>query len=98
MKSLVFFERAAEEIEHERAWYRERSPKAEASLLLELDHAFSSILEAPARWPKYVAGTRRFVLPTFPFSVIYFTEDESVFVVALAAQSRRPDYWRNRLA
>lgn len=97
MKSLVFFEQAAEEIEYERGWYRERSVKAEASLLLELDHAFSSIVEAPARWPAYIGGTRRFVLPTFPFSLIYFTEHENVFVVAFAAHRRRPGYWLKRL-
>jgi len=39
MKSLSFFEEAAEEIEQERQWYRERSVVAEASFLRELDHA-----------------------------------------------------------
>ena len=34
---------------------------------------------------------------TFPFSFIYFVEGESVFVVALAHQSRCPGYWRERL-
>lgn len=58
MKSLSFFEEAAEEIEQEREWYRERSVLAEASFQRELDHAVESVLEAPARWPKYIAGTR----------------------------------------
>jgi plasmid stabilization system protein ParE len=77
MTLLVVFEDAADEIEHERGWYRERSDAAEASLLRELDHAFASILEAPGRWPEYIAGTRRLVLPTFPFSLVYFTENDT---------------------
>lgn len=76
---------------------RERSVVAEASFQRELDHAVESVLESPARWPKHIAGTRRYVLPTFPFSLIYFVEGENVFVVALAHQSRRPGYWRERL-
>ena len=98
MTSLIFFEEAADEIEHEREWYRQRSLSAEASLLRELDLAFNSILESPVRWPQYISGTRRFVLPTFPFSLVYFRENESVFVVAFAPQSRRPGYWRTRLS
>jgi toxin ParE1/3/4 len=98
MTLLVVFEDAADEIEHERGWYRERSDAAEASLLRELDHAFASILEAPGRWPEYIAGTRRLVLPTFPFSLVYFTENDTVLVVALASQRRRPGYWRKRLS
>lgn len=97
MMSLSFFEEAADEIEHERRWYRERSLVAEASFLRELDHAAESVLESATRWPKYLAGTRRYVLPSFPFSFIYFVEGETVFIVALAHQSRRPGYWRERL-
>jgi len=46
-----FFEEAAEEVEREREWYRERSPTAEAVFLRELDHAIESVSEAPLRWP-----------------------------------------------
>ena len=98
MTSLTFFEEAGDEIEHERSWYRGRSASAEASLLRELDQAFAFITEAPKRWPRYIGGTRRFVLPTFPFSLVYFMENDTVFVVALAPQSRRPGYSRKRLS
>ncbi len=97
MRSLSFFEQAAEEIEQERQWYRERSVVAEAAFQRELDRAVESVLEAATRWPQYIAGTRRYLFSTFPFSFIYFVEGESVFVVALAHQSRRPGYWRERL-
>ncbi len=91
-----FFEEAAEEIEHERQWYRERSHTAE-NLFREVDHAIDAVVEAPKRWPKYLAGTRRYVFPTFPFSFVYFEEQGEVFVVALAPESKRPGYWRDRL-
>jgi len=92
-----FFEEAADEIEHERAWYRDRSETAEAAFLRELDHAIDVVTEAPHRWPKYTGVTRRYVFPKFPFSLVYFVEDGIVAVVALEAENKEPGYWTNRL-
>ena len=94
---LRLFEEAAQEIEHERNWYRQRSQSAEASFLRELDHAIAAVLEAPHMWPRHIAGTQRYVLPTFPFSLVYFVEGDVVLVVSLAAEHKEPGYWRDRL-
>ena len=94
---LHFFEAASEEAEEARRWYRDRSESAEAAFLNELDHATAVVLEAPHRWPKHIAGTRRYVFPTFPYSLVYFQENEIVHVVAVAHEKRRPGYWRERL-
>ena len=94
---LRFFEKAAAEIEHERGWYRQKSHIAEAAFLRELEHALNVVTQNPHAWPAYLAGTRRYVFPKFPFSLIYFEDGSTVFVVALAAEHRRPGYWRNRL-
>jgi toxin ParE1/3/4 len=94
---LRLFEEAAEEVEHERRWYRKRSETAEASFLRELDHAIDAVVEAPQMWPGYLAGTRRYVFPTFPFSLVYFVEDDVIVVVAIAAENKEPGYWRERL-
>jgi toxin ParE1/3/4 len=97
MPPLKFFERAAEEIEEERRFYRDRSESAEAAFLLELDHAIQSVSEGPQRWSVHIENTRRYIFPSFPFSLVYFIDQETVFVVALEHQSRRPGYWRERL-
>ena len=94
---LRFFEEAAAEIEHERAWYRSKSHVAEAAFLRELDHALEAVTERPEMWPRYLAGTRRYVFPKFPFSLVYFVEGGDVLVVSLAAEHRRPGHWRDRL-
>lgn len=94
---LDFFEEAADEIDEGRAWYRRRSEPAETAFLRELDHAFEQIVEAPHRWPPFIGGTRRYVLPTFPYSLVYFVENDTVNVVAVAHEKRKPGYWRKRL-
>ena len=95
--NLEFFEEASEEVEEHRAWYRERSETAEAAFLRELDRAVELVLENSERWPKYLAGTRRYVFRRFPFSLVYFVEHETLNVVAIAHSKRRPGYWRKRL-
>jgi len=97
MFAVEFFAEAGEEIERERRWYRERSEIAEASFLRELDHSLEVVTEAPNRWPLHIADTHRYVFPKFPFSLIYFFENDVVIVVALAHENRRPGYWRERL-
>jgi plasmid stabilization system protein ParE len=94
---LRFFKEAAAEIEHERGWYRDRSHVAEASFLRELEHAFEAVAQNPDTWPHYLGGTRRYVFPKFPFSLVYFVESGSFYVVALAAEHRPPGYWLERL-
>lgn len=94
---IRLFEEASDEVEHERAWYRRRSASAEASFLRELDHAIEAVSDTPHMWPAYLDGTRRYVFPTFPFSLIYFVEDDVVLVVSIAAEHKEPGYWRDRL-
>ena len=94
---LEFFEDAASELEEDRRWYRERSESAEAGFLRELDHAIQQVTDAPARWPRYLASTQRYVFPTYPYSLVYFVEDDAIRVVAVAHDKQRPGYWRKRL-
>ena len=39
---------------------------------------------------------RKFMLNRFPFTLIYSASSDVLSVVAVAHQSRRPDYWRSR--
>lgn len=94
---LRFFEEADLEVEEHRAWYRKRSESAETGFLQELDHAIEQVAAAPHQWPRFLSATRRYVFPKYPFSLIYFLEDDTINVVAVAHENRRPGYWRDRL-
>ena len=66
-----FHPAARAELRRARAWYEERSPISAAALAQEIDEAISQIAEAPMRYPATEYGTRRLVLPRFPFSILY---------------------------
>ena len=77
-------------------WYSERSLRAADAFLEELDDALRLIAEAPQRWPRYEAGTRRLPLRRFPYFVVYRERFHTVQVLAIAHGRRRPGYWRSR--
>ena len=63
----------------------------------DIQHAIDSIRERPRLGAEIAHGFRRVLVRRFPFSVVYFIELEQIVVVAVAHQSRSPDYWKERL-
>lgn len=92
-----FHPEAGEEVEASRQWYAERNPLVARAFLAEIDLAVARIEEAPQRWPSYGKAARRYILPRFPFSVIYRIKDERIEVVAVAHNRRKPGYWNGSL-
>lgn len=54
--------------------------------------------EAPEQWPPYKFGTRRIIDRTFKFSLVYFYNQNEIYVVAVAPMKRKPAYWKARLS
>jgi plasmid stabilization system protein ParE len=93
---IRFHPAAAAEVEAAVQWYVERSPIAAAAFAAEVNTCVERMREAPERWPRYVHGTRRYLLPHFPFSLVYRVRHAEIEIVAVVHHRRRPDYWRNR--
>ena len=43
------------------------------------------------------ADTRRKLLQRFPYALIYLTEEEQIYIVAVMHQRQEPGYWHKRL-
>jgi hypothetical protein len=88
---------AVEEGRHARLWYRARSHATEERFRVALRRAIETIREAPERWPADDDGLRRCRVGGFPYSLIYWTDGQHSFVLAIAHSKRRPGYWKERL-
>lgn len=77
--------------------YFEQSVQAAEAFVRETASAFALIASSPTVWPRYEAGTRRYVLRKFPYSIIYRETPDGIEVVAVAHHKRRPKYWRRRV-
>jgi toxin ParE1/3/4 len=95
-RRVVFHPEADREIERAHAWYEERSPSAAEGFLDEVDHAIGQVQNAPERWARYLAQTRRFVCNRYPYSLIYRLQGDLVKVLAVAHEKQREGYWIGR--
>jgi plasmid stabilization system protein ParE len=61
--------------------------------------ALLEIREHPLRFPRYEHSfVRRRLLGRFPFQILYVDYPDHVHILAIAHTSRRPGYWRKRIA
>jgi plasmid stabilization system protein ParE len=63
----------------------------------EVRRATDLLLEYPDIGQAVDSDLRRFVLPRFPFTLIYSATPEILRVEVVAHQSRLPGYWRTRI-
>ena len=93
MRRIIVRARARAEIEEAFDWYRVRSTTAAAEFVDAVDHALSSIADAPDRYPVVRGRLRRLLLPGFPYAVYYKAFERSVSVVGVIHGRRHPDTW-----
>jgi plasmid stabilization system protein ParE len=96
-KPFRFHPEAREEFRNEIAWYRERSPHIATEFRAAVSTSIRNLAKTSRRWPKYLHGTRRFLLHRFPFSIVYLDDLDILTIVAVAHSKRKPGYWRRRI-
>jgi len=82
------------------SFYGKRTAEGIAGDLNEIiNSALDNMAKYPRRYP-YWQKTRfqRCVLARFPYAIFYEAEPTRVHVLALARTSRRPGYWKKRIA
>jgi plasmid stabilization system protein ParE len=88
---------AAEDLREAAEFYRERAGVAlSQALFAEFDRSIQLLLLHPMLGAAWLRGKRRLVMKHFPYSIIYAVVPDEIQVLAVAHQSRRPGYWRNR--
>jgi toxin ParE1/3/4 len=62
----------------------------------EVAAKLSTLAENPALGPIALHDIRRFPLHRFPFTIFYRIKTDTLQIIAVAHQSRMPEYWRRR--
>lgn len=76
-------------------------PEVAGRFSLAVRAAVDAICAAPDRWRVVErSGVRRYVLPRFPYVILYRWQaaENLVAIYAVMHASRRPGYWRERLS
>ena len=71
MPPVIILHEAEIELVEAAEYYEERSPCLGVDLLQEVKLAIDIIQQAPHRWPLRGEGTRKYLLPRFPYQIVY---------------------------
>ncbi len=94
----IFHAEARLEFVYASEYYRSVSPELSRKFV----QAFDELLEDIKRFPElamqvHPMGVRRQVMKKFPYKIFYLIEPDAIFIIAIAHESRHPDYWVYRL-
>jgi len=91
-----FHPEAEAELEDASLFYESRMLGLGKSFSAEVERTIYLIREFPDAGSPAGLTRRRVLVARFPYSVVYRHDADSVVIVAVAHQRRRPGYWRQR--
>lgn len=92
---------AEADLKHGAAWYEDQSPRLGRVFVEAIETTFRRLLAFPSAGSPVPGlpddvGARRASVRKFPYQVVYLEGDETIHVLAVAHEHRRPNYWVGR--
>ncbi len=78
-------------------FYEKESRGLGTKFLDAIDITIEKLRKFPKSGKPHGKRLRSFSIPRFPYDLVYHVEDQEMVIIAVAHQSRRPNYWRGRL-
>lgn len=92
-----FSTEAVADAEQAADWYIDQDARPAAQAFHEeLSKAVARLGAEPGLGTPAAGGLRILPIHRFPYSLVYRVKDDEVRVIAVAAQRRRPGFWRGR--
>jgi plasmid stabilization system protein ParE len=92
-----FHPEARRELEMAAGYYEGCATGLGFDFSLEVHNAIQRIADFPSAWEELRPGIRRCLLKRFPYAVLYSSDGEHTYVLAIMHLHRRPGYWQDRL-
>ena len=97
--NVRFTAAALAEYEAAATWFDHTSPGTGQDFVDAITQAEATIAAMPQTWPQWPGarpGTRRYLVPGWPYSIAYRVNGNEIVVIAVVHQRRRPGYWFQR--
>jgi plasmid stabilization system protein ParE len=88
---------AEEEMTEAALFYEEAKAGLGTVFFDDVQHAIDTVRERPKLGEEIAYGFRRVLARRFPFTIVNAVEPNEIVVVAVAHQSRSPNYWKGRM-
>jgi len=93
---VIFSENAVLELVDAVDYYNQEHPGLGNRFENEVKKAVERISEYPTSWSLERGEIRKYLMHKFPYKLLYSIEKDHLFIIAVAHQHRRPDYWIDR--
>ena len=97
MKPGAYLHAASAEMERSAVWYEKRGEGLGLRLHAAIKEAEVFISKNPNLGTPHRRNTRKWLVPGFPYSLIYPEEAQRILICAVANWKRRPGYWLRRI-
>lgn len=96
MIRAYFHAEAEREFDDAAVFYESQVPGLGRSFSAEVERTLRLLQEYPDAGAPAGAKRRRVLVDRFPYFVAYERSDDSIIILAVGHQKRRPGYWRKR--
>ena len=93
---LLFDQEALVEVRNAAAFYEDSQPGLGKAFLAGVEAATEEIVRHPLMWRRIKGRFRRYLVPQFPYGLIYAAQSDTIYVVAVMHLKRKPGYWASR--
>lgn len=90
---LIVSKFAKEEIENAKEYYNLQQPNLGDSFKKDIKDTVDNISRFPTLYPFIIDNIQRVVLHRFPYSIFYAIEKNTIVILSVAHQHRKPFYW-----
>jgi plasmid stabilization system protein ParE len=89
---LKILELASLEMDDGEEYYNLQQEKLGRSFKKDVQNAIDNIVSFPELYPKIESDLRRCILHRFPYSIFYTVDDDTIVILSIAHQRRKPYY------
>lgn len=93
---IEFLPEADDEFREAARYYEREAAGVGVAFVVAVHRATDEVAQAPLAAPVIRSDIRRKVLRNFPYSLFYVVESDTVMILSVAHQRRRPNYWHAR--
>ena len=97
MLTVDFLPIAQTELDDAFEYYEFQQSDLGYRFIAEVMNSLALIVAYPEAWTKSSRRTRRCLVKTFPYGIVYQYKDDTILVVAIASLYKEPDYWISRV-
>ncbi|MEK6815063.1 MAG: type II toxin-antitoxin system RelE/ParE family toxin [Nitrospirota bacterium] len=90
---VIFDPDALAEARNAAAFYEDSQPGLGKAFLAEVETAAEEIVRHPLMWRRIRGRFRRYLIPRFPYGLIYAVSGDTIYIAAVMHLKRKPGYW-----